>query len=65
MKVTLERTIIDQTRSRHYNIYRREDARYWVLITPSNPWNSAVGTVSEHVVDTWQEAVALAAREGE
>lgn len=63
MKVTLERTVTDHTAHRRFNIYRREDGRYFVLATPANPGDATSGNVVESVVDTRAEALALCAPE--
>jgi hypothetical protein len=59
MKVKLERTIADHTAHRKHSIYRQEDGRYFVLITPTNPWDATAENVHRHVVDTRAEALAL------
>lgn len=59
MKVKLERTITDHTAGRKCNIYRQEDGKYYVLVTPTNPWRATAENVSHSVVDTYEEALAL------
>lgn len=51
MKVHLERTVTDHVAGRRYNIYRREDGKSWVLITPTNPRAATDENVFEFVLD--------------
>jgi hypothetical protein len=59
VKVKLERTIADHDTHRRYNIYRREDGKFYVLATPADPFRATDENVSEFVCDTRQEALAL------
>lgn len=59
MKVELERTITDHDAHRRFNIYRREDGKYWVLATPTNPWAATGENVFAFVRETRGEALAL------
>ena len=62
MKVKLERTVIDHATHQRYNIYLQEDGKYFILSTPTNPWDATAENVLEVTVDTYEEAVALASR---
>lgn len=59
MKVTLERTITDHVACRRYSLYRREDGKFWVLATPTNPDRATADNVDEFVLETRQEALTL------
>lgn len=59
MKVQLEYTVADYVTHRRYNIYRREDGKFWVLVTPTNPRNATSENVLKFVRDTRQEAFEL------
>lgn len=62
MKVSLERTITDHVTHRNYNIYRREDGKFWVLGTPTNPGDATAENIFKRTVDTRQEALDLCTR---
>lgn len=59
MRVHLERTVVDHVARRRFNIYRRDDGRFFVLVTPTNPWRATDENVREVVCDTRAEALAL------
>ena len=59
MRVTLERTVIDHVEGQRVNVYRREDDRYWVLFTPTDPSLATAANVYERVCNTRDEAFAL------
>lgn len=59
VKVSLERTVTDHVAHRRYNIYRREDGKYWVLATPTNPARATRDNVKEYVVDDLDGFLAM------
>jgi hypothetical protein len=59
MKVKLERTVTDHATRRQYNVYKREDGKYWVLATPTSPYWATHENVSEFVLDSPRQLSAF------
>jgi hypothetical protein len=59
MKVHLWRTVTDHATRRRYSVYKREDGRYWVLATPTNPYWATHENVAEFVLDSPRQLSAF------
>lgn len=59
MKVHPFRTGTDEVTRRRYNVYKREDGKYWVLVTLTNPDRVTHAGVMDFVLDSPRQLAAF------
>lgn len=59
MKVHLHRTVTDHATSRSYYVYKREDGKYRVVATPTDPGQRTPENVMEFVLDSPRQLAAF------